>query len=105
MRRNWQPVSPLNILLMVTVIVLFALSPLAGAQQKVDEKFDRVTCWNWGGSGGAGQGQYISCPVNIVRVTETRVERVQIPGPPVPGPVRIERVEVPAPAPAKKVRD
>lgn len=29
-RQGWQPVSIINILLMVTVVVLFAISPLMG---------------------------------------------------------------------------
>lgn len=89
------------------VVILAAVVSEAKAQQRVDPKYDRIACWNWGGSGSAGQGQYLSCPTTVVTVVETKVERVQIPGPPVPGPVRIERVEVPAAvkAPEKKVRE
>jgi hypothetical protein len=99
---TWQPVSPLNILIMFTIIMLMLLPALGLAQQKVDERFDRVTCWNWGGSGSAGQGQYIACPPSIVTVVKTEVREVKVPVV-VPGPV--QRIEVPAPKAAPKIRN
>lgn len=96
-RSTWEPVSPVNIAIGVTIALLVLWPALGQTQQKVDEKFDRQTCWSWGGSGSSGQGQYLNCPPSIVRVTETKVERVNVPVP-VPGPV--QRIEVPAPKPA-----
>jgi hypothetical protein len=95
MRVNVQPVSPINILLMLTVVVLVLLSPFVGAQE---------TCWAWGGSNSASQGQFIKCPPQaptIVTVTKTEVREVRVPVP-VPGPV--QRIEVPV-QPAPKIRN
>lgn len=78
-------IDPLLVASFVVMAMLaFAVTPSWGAEQKLDPKFDRETCWSWGGSS-ASQGQYTSCPANVVVVTETKtvteVKEVKVPVP------------------------
>ncbi len=92
-------------ILAVIWLAMVALTGTAFGQTTVQSSsLQAGTCWYWGGSGSAGQGQFSNCqPVVVVTQVKTEVREVKVPVP-VPGPTKVERVEVPAP-PAKKVRD
>lgn len=67
--------------------------------------WSQETCWAWGGSNSASQGQFVKCPPQAPVVVQ------------VPGPVQVREVKVPtpvvvpapapqaAPAPAPKIRN
>lgn len=85
-------VSIINIGALLTVVILFLLSPLAHAQQKVDKKFDTIRCGSHtGNTSGYSWTQCDQPAPNVVTVTKTEVREVKVPVP----------VVVPAPAPAK----
>jgi len=98
-RLDWLYVAAFAVMAMLAFGIV-GIAP-ANAQQKVDPKYDRVTCWAWGGSGSSGQEQYLSCPTTVVEVVKTEVREVRVPVP-VPGPV--QRIEVPAPV-VKPIRE
>ena len=91
-----EKISVINILSLTTVVLLLVVSPLVGAQE---------TCWSWGGSSSASQGQFIKCPAvapTVITVVRTEVREVKVPFP-VPGPV--QRIEAPAPQKEKAIKE
>lgn len=77
---------------------LLMLVPMpAGADQVTVTTQAAPTCWQWGGSGSAGQGQFSNCAQAVI-VTRTVTKEVRV-----PGPVVIK--EVVKEVPAKKIRE
>lgn len=80
------------------------LAPLPLEAQTTVSFQDPGTCWVWGGSSSAGQGQFAKCGPTVMMVqtivTKTEVREVKVPTPVVvPGPV--QRIEIPV-TPAKQ---
>lgn len=66
---------------LILIGLMASCSALAADQQAPVP--DAPTCFMWGGSSSASQGQFIKCPVDpvVITKTETKVEKVPVPFP------------------------